>query len=268
MIGDMAEDYAAVFDAVFSVPVAGVERRVWREVYGDEYPDGLDTYSYVSRTELAEFADAIADIGAAHILDVGCGRGGCGLWMAEATGADLLGVDIAESAVASASATASALGLDDRARFVVGSFESIPAPDDSFGAVMSIDAFLFTPDKAAATREVARVLQPGGRLIFTSWDFRTQPSNRPPQVADHRPLLDAAGFEVLRYDETVDWAHRQRETTAGLLASISELAPVWGVTEAEARASLEEMEATMDHHLRRFIAVAQLSGPDNGTCES
>ena len=258
----MSEDYAAVFDKVFSVPIAGVEREVWRDVFGDEYPDGLDTFSYVSRTELVEFAGAIADVDAARVLDLGCGRGGCVLWMAEATGADAVGVDIAESAIATATDSARALGLDDRARFVVGSFESVPAPDDSFDAVMSIDAFLFAPDKRAAIREIARVLRPGGCLVFTSWDFRSQPSNRPPQVEDHRPLLAEADFEVLRYDETVDWVQRQRGTTTGLLASVSELAPAWGVTEAEARAALEEMDATMDHHLRRFIAVAHLHRSD------
>lgn len=255
----MTTDYAAVFDKVFSVPMSGIEHEIWRRVFGEEYPDGLDTYSYVSRTELAEFAEAIAEADAHRILDVGCGRGGCGLWMSEATGAELLGVDIAESAVAIATETARALGLDRQARFVVGTFEAIPAPDRSVDAVMSIDAFLFAPDKPATMKEFARVLRPGGRVVFTSWDFSSQPPNRPPQVGDHRPLLEAAGFDVLRYEETTDWARRQRETTAGLLASVPALAAAWGVTEDEARTSLEEMDSTMEHHLRRFIAVARLS---------
>ena len=57
----LPENFAAVFDKVFSVPTASVERRVRRDVLADEYPDGLDTYSYISRTELAEFAESIAD---------------------------------------------------------------------------------------------------------------------------------------------------------------------------------------------------------------
>lgn len=40
-------DWAAEFDQGFAQPVSSVEARIWREVYGDEYPEGLGTYSCV-----------------------------------------------------------------------------------------------------------------------------------------------------------------------------------------------------------------------------
>ena len=82
-----------------------------------------------------------------------------------------------------------ALGLGDSAVYSEGSFDAIPADNASARGVMSIDALLFAPDKGVAIREISRVLVRGGRLVATTWDYHTQPVNRPPQVDDHRPHL-------------------------------------------------------------------------------
>jgi SAM-dependent methyltransferase len=66
---------------------------------------------------------------------------------------------------------------------------------------MSVDVLWAVPDKVAAVREVARILRPGGRFLFTSWDFAT-PLKGDTQVSDHRPLLHEAGFIVDAYEET------------------------------------------------------------------
>jgi len=50
-------DWSETFDETFSVPASSVEEQVWSEVMGDEYPQGLGTYSWVSRTELRQIAD-------------------------------------------------------------------------------------------------------------------------------------------------------------------------------------------------------------------
>ena len=90
---------------------------------------------------------------------------------------------------------------------------------------MSVDALLFTPDKAAALVELRRVLVRGGRLVLTTWDYHTQPVGRPPQVPDHRPLLDRANFRVLAYDDTPGWAETIKRLDAGLLQRVDELQP-------------------------------------------
>ena len=52
----MDTDWRAVFEETYAAPPSRVAERVWRTVLGDEYPDGIDPFSYVSRTELARFA--------------------------------------------------------------------------------------------------------------------------------------------------------------------------------------------------------------------
>jgi SAM-dependent methyltransferase len=123
--------------------------------------------------------------------------------------------------------------------------------------MMSVDALLFTPEKAAATKELARVVRKGGRLVITTWDFHSQPQGRPPQVADHRPVLRAAGFDVLAYEETVDWRQRQLRTTDAMLAAIDELAAETGEARDELEAGLREMRANDATITARRLIVAE-----------
>jgi SAM-dependent methyltransferase len=251
----MNQDWRAVFEATFASSASPVEERVWRAVLGDEYPEGLDPYSYVTRTELARISREVHVGPGDTLVDVGCGRGGAGLWVAAATGADLVGIDIAEAALVDARRRAAAIG--HRATFQRGEFEAVPLEDSVADAIMSVDALLFTPNKAAALVELRRILRSGGRLVITSWDYHQQPAGRPPQVPDHRPLAAAAGFEVLLYETTDRWRERQERTGRGLLEVAEELAADSGEDVAEVRASIEEMNATIEAMTRRFLLVAE-----------
>jgi SAM-dependent methyltransferase len=170
----MTPDWRAVFEATYASDASPTQERVWRDVLGGEYPDGVDPYSLVSKSELDRFAREVHVGPGATLLDVGCGRGGAGLWVAAATGAHLVGVDIAEAALVDARRRAAAMGAS--ARFVRGEFEATGLEDASVDAIMSIDAMLFTPEKAAAFRELRRVARPGSRLVMTSWTTTASPS--------------------------------------------------------------------------------------------
>ncbi|HET9945544.1 MAG TPA: class I SAM-dependent methyltransferase [Actinomycetes bacterium] len=251
------DDLAAGFDQEFGRPPSAVMARVWAAVLGNEYPAELAPYSWITRSELAMFVREVR-VGEGDLLvDVGSGRGGPGLWVAARTGADHLAVDVAEAGLEAVREAAARLGVGGRSRTALGSFEQLPLDNAAADAVMSVDALLFTPDKAAAVRELARVVRPGGRLVLTTWDYTKQPVGRPPQVDDHRPLLSAAGFDVLRYEETEDWERRERETCRLLLESADDLAAEEGDDPDEVRDSIREMAATIDAVLRRVLVVAQ-----------
>ena len=250
--GRMAE----VFEAQFSKPPSSVEGRAAAAAMGDEYPAGLHTYRWASRTELRQVASQVTSLGAQHVVDVGCGRGGPGLWVAKTTGARLTGLDIADSALTQARDLARQFGVD--AEFAHGTFEDTHLPTSVADLVMSFDAFLFTPDKQAGFAELGRILRPGGRLALTSWDYHTQPRNRPPQVDDHRPLAEAAGFTVLEYTETVDWRARCTAFADYMLEHEAEAAKESGLPLEEMRTALRDMRATIDCMSRRFLMLAEL----------
>jgi len=172
-------------------------------------------------------------------------------------GSRLIGIDIAETAVNAARGRAVALDLADRAEFHRGSFQDTGLAAASVQAVMSVDALLFAPDKLAAIRELARILVPRGRLVVTTWDYSRQPVGRPPQVPDHRPILEEAGFEVRSYDETRAWRQRQTRICERLLMAVDELAAETGSDPSQIRSGVVEMQATLDCMSRRVLMVAE-----------
>ena len=93
-------------------------------------------------------------------LDVGCGDGRtAGLWLNQHT-AGYIGVDISSQAVERAQAA----GLDARC---IEDAAKLPFEDNSFDVVVSLEVLehLFNPE--VVTREIARVLRPGGVFVAT-----------------------------------------------------------------------------------------------------
>jgi hypothetical protein len=90
---------------------------------------------------------------------------------------------------------------------------------------MSVDALAFVPNKAAALNEVARILKAGSWFVFTTWDYQDGESIgiTAPQVADHRPLLEAVGFAVAVYEATPRGEQFERALYQAVLAAEDEL---------------------------------------------
>ncbi len=215
-----AESFNALFAAVQHSPAL---RHIWRVVYGLDYPEEADPFSFVTNTDLRRIAQELGVGRGQTLVDLACGRGGPGLWIAKETGASLVGVDFSKVAVEQAQQRARQQGLSDHARFIVGDAGSTGLPGASQDGVMSVDSFWLFPDKPAVAAEVARILRPGGRFVFTTWDFGQTPPGWPPQVADHRELLRETGFQVQTYEETPDWRQRQVAVYEGILAAQAQL---------------------------------------------
>ena len=146
--------------------------------------------------------------------------GGPALWIARETGAHLSGrrlavesVDLSPVAVAQAEKRAQSLGLAADANFSVGSLAHTGLKTASMDAAMSVDALQYAPDKAAALREFARIIRPGGTLAFFAFELHPERARGLPVIGDdpvddYRPLLRDAGFNVLQYDQTPNWHDR------------------------------------------------------------
>lgn len=255
MAGEL-ESSAAAFDAAFAAVDGGVTLgRIWREVYGADYPHDADPYSFVTLTDLHRMA-GLLNIGPGQTLvDMACGRGGPGLWMARHTGASLVGVDFSRVAVAQAGRRAAELGLERRSRFAVADAAHTGLPAGEADAVMSIDAFWLFPDKPAAAAELARIMCPGGMLVFTTWDSDSALAGVPEQLAEHGALLEQAGFAVVAYEETPDWKRRQLDVYERLLAAESELTAELGAAAADFLVEAREVPAWLEHSRRVLIGA-------------
>jgi ubiquinone/menaquinone biosynthesis C-methylase UbiE len=102
------------------------------------------------------------------LLDAACGSGGPALRMAACTGCSVVGIDVHEQAIATARALAAQRGLAGRAEFrATDATGSSPFSAANFDAIACIDAINHFPDRPSVIAEWARLLKPGGRLLFT-----------------------------------------------------------------------------------------------------
>lgn len=189
-------------------------QRIWEEAMGDELVPGLDQYSYVTRGELEQIGEGLGLKAGAEVLDMGCGRGGPGLWLAASYGWRLTGVDIAPGAVSQATEFQRAFELAHPARFLEGHFAEIPLAEASMDGVMSVDALWTAQDKVQALKAVAQVMRPGARFAFTHWDYTT---------IDPVPAFEQSGLKLVERTESEDWLARQEAVYAGILAHEAEL---------------------------------------------
>ncbi len=161
------------------------------DAFGNEFT-GLETWSDTTWWLLGRLVAGLRIGPDRRLGDLACGLGEPGLWLARATGADLVGVDWSPVAVAEASSRAGGFVPPGRARFAVGTLQATGLDDGELDAAVCLDAIFFAPDRIAALREVRRVLRPGGRFLFTA-DERARPE-LPHPVPDWTPVGRGGGF--------------------------------------------------------------------------
>jgi len=137
---------------------------VRREAYGED----LGQTGWRTAAEQAEIADHLRLGPDSHVLDIACGAGGPSLALVQRTGCRLTGIDVEVAGIAQAEAQALARGLADQSTFaVIDGSRRLPFRAGTFDAVLCIDAITHLPDRFGTLAEWARLLHPGGRLLFT-----------------------------------------------------------------------------------------------------
>src|SRR5438445_5880686 len=140
------------------------------------------------------------------VLDLCCGVAGPGRMIAAESGCHYLGVDHSASALATARQLAGNLPC----RFEQAHLP--PLPEGRFEVVFLLETMLAFPDKDALMREMARVLEPGGRFAFTVEEGRalTRPERErmpaadtvwPIEFAELTAVLRGAGLTVSRQQD-------------------------------------------------------------------
>ncbi|HTB54699.1 MAG TPA: methyltransferase domain-containing protein [Trebonia sp.] len=203
----MSAPSATDFDQDFSAAgtSAGL-RRVW-ELAAPDLPPEVQPFSFVSAALLRHVARALRLSPGQTLADLGCGRGGPGLWLARETGVSLVGVDFSPVAIDQATRRAALFGVTAKARFVVGDLTDTALPDAQADAAVSIDAFHFAAGPAAAAAEARRILRPAGRLVLTNWQPKVPDDARLPgrMRADWPRVLHSAGFADIEMEARPEW---------------------------------------------------------------
>ena len=195
--------------------------KLYGEIRTEAFGEDIGQNGWLTADEQDHFISWL-QLGAGNqLLDVACGSGGPTLRIANITGCRVHGIDIHEHAVAAALSMAKQGGLTERATFQqADAGKTLAFPDHSFDAIICVDAINHLPDRAQVLWEWARLLQPGGRLVFTDPIVVTGPLTNeeiavrssvgfflfvPPSL-DER-LIEAAGLEVVvKEDRTQNMA--------------------------------------------------------------
>ena len=133
-----------------------------------------DAYErYLVPAFFARFADRLIELATPlscdRVLDVACGTGIVARRLATRV-SRAVGLDLNAGMVEVARAA------DPSIEWLAADAGRLPLPDESFDLVLCQQGLQFFPDRAAALREMRRVLTPGGRLAISAW-----------RAAEHNP---------------------------------------------------------------------------------
>ena len=155
--------------------------------------------------------------------------------------------------------------MEDRAAYRVADLADTGLPAASFeGAVISTPSRCFQI-RRRGVKEAARLLVPGARLAFTTWE--TQPPAAAPEhmrkrfVPDYRPVLEDCGLAVVHHAVPDGWLELQLMISRRILEQEDALTRELGHAAcallcSEAREDPEWLQVTQ---ARRVVVIAEVN---------
>jgi SAM-dependent methyltransferase len=217
-----------------------VNRRWWDALAADYHAEhgaflGDSDFVWCPERLREEDARLLGDVRGRSVLEVGCGSAMCSRWLL-ARGARPVATDLSAGMLAEGRASAERLGL--HVPLVQADAEYLPFADQSFDiAFTAFGAVPFLADSARLMREVARVLRPGGRWVFSTthpmrWCFPYDPgpdglTARMPYW-DRTPYVefdDHGGSTYVEHHRT--FGDRVREIVAAGFRLVDVVEPEW-----------------------------------------
>ena len=152
--------------------MAAAARDRWAEWLAERRFGGDDAVRSEMLARLGETRDRVLDRAGLRegetLLDVGCGEGLIGFGALERGAGTVVFSDVSTDLLDFCREAATELGVLDRCRFVEASAEDLSAvEDESVDVATTRSVLIYVSEKAAALREFARVLRPGGRISLS-----------------------------------------------------------------------------------------------------
>jgi len=150
---------------------ADVNREAWTQWSRDYAEPGRRSWASpdiswgiwnLPETEIRALGD-LEELRGKDVLEAGCGTAYFSAWMAK-LGARPVGIDVTPAQLANARAYQQEFGIEFP--LIEGNAEAVPRPDASFDLVLSEYGASIWCDPYRWIPEAARLLRPGGRLVF------------------------------------------------------------------------------------------------------
>lgn len=215
-------------------------RRWWdgeADAYQAEHGGFLGDADFVWCPEGLREAEAhlLGEVAGRTVVEVGCGAAQCARWLVT-RGARVVGVDLSAGQLRHAARLNARTGL--AVPLVQADAARLPLADACADlACSAFGALPFVADSAAVLAEVARVLQPGGRFVFSvthpvRWCFPDDPG--PGGLTVERSYFDRRAYTEVGPDGRPTYVEqhrtlgdRVRETVAAGLRLVDLVEPEW-----------------------------------------
>jgi SAM-dependent methyltransferase len=158
------DNYVQNMERMFAA-VSDLYARYWHDFFHFAlFEDEAEGWEQAIRRTHRRYLEALRIDRARSALDLACGRGGFTALMAEKTSGPVLGIDISRAQLAHA-------GRHRRPnlRFLHHDVMRAHELGKRFDAVSFLDAECYLPDKGLAVRRIAKILEPGARLLIVAW---------------------------------------------------------------------------------------------------
>jgi SAM-dependent methyltransferase len=141
---------------------------------------------------------ALPDVAGMDVVELGCGTAYFSAWLAR-RGARPTGVDVAENQLATARAMQAEHGLEFP--LIHASAEDVPLPDDCADLVLSEYGASLWCEPDAWVAEAARLLRPGGWLVFLTNHVLVALASPPTGPVTDRLVRSQREIARLRFDD-------------------------------------------------------------------
>ena len=145
-----------------------------------------------------------------EVLDLGCGVGGPMVTIAEATGANIIGINFNAYQIARGEKRVSKAGLDKTCRFLLANYMAVPLDDGVLDAIYAFESVCHAPNNSLLFRELYRLLKPGGEIAVVDWCFTERFDDTDPEHQDLRDRIETTNAvpDLLTTDQQVDTVRR------------------------------------------------------------
>ena len=202
-------------------------QRIRREGYGED----IGQHSWVTADEMRADIGRLELTSSSKLIDLGCGPCGPLTFVLNTVRCSGVGVDVIDAALKVGRQRAESMGTGDLLETRQADLNArLPFDSSSFEAVISLDAVIHVSERGGLFVEVARLLRPGGRFLFTDGGVITgRVSNEemfrrtPNGVAHFVPpgwnekLLERAGLRLIEVEDRT--ASATRNATGRLAAT-------------------------------------------------
>jgi len=159
-MADSSQFYSLTYSHFAHPTLAAIRQETFGEDIGQN--------GWLTAEEYRHYLSWLEVTAASQVLDIGSGSGGPALFLARTVGCQVTGLDINSSSAHAANKWAHSLGMDALVHFQHGdASQRLPFEDHTFTTVIGIDSMNHVPGRLQVLKEWARVLRPGGRLLFT-----------------------------------------------------------------------------------------------------